>query len=118
MDSWLSQRRFREIPYVSGDPLDRLVLASLAKADGDRVRELLTLRAQTLKQAAVVAEPRNGDPTSPFHAEDDRLALPSDYLDSQLANFVFRDGALSRIDADWEAPGLVDLELVAIRSLF
>jgi SAM-dependent methyltransferase len=118
VDGWLTQRRFREIPYASGDPLDRLILASLAKADGDRVHELLTLWAQTLKQAAVVAEPRTGDPTSPFHAEDDRLALPSDYLDSQPANFVFRDGVLSRIDAEWEAHGLLDLELVAIRGLF
>jgi hypothetical protein len=117
-ERWLSQRRVRKIPYVSGDPLDRLVLAGLAKADGDRVRELLALWAQTLKQAAVVADPRTGDPRSPFRAEDDRLALPSDYLDSQPANFVYGDGALFRIDVEWESSGLVDFELVAIRGLF
>ena len=117
VDGWLTQKRVREMPFVTGDPLDRLVLASLAKSDADRVGELLTLWAQTLRQA-VVERPRGSDSTSPFHAEDDALALPSDYLDAQPANFVYHEGVLARIDAEWEALGPVDFALVSIRGLY
>jgi 2-polyprenyl-3-methyl-5-hydroxy-6-metoxy-1,4-benzoquinol methylase len=117
-DGWLTQHRLEEVPFVSGDPLDRLVLASLARADADRPGELLALWAETLRQATFVAEPLAGEATSPFHAEDGRLALPPDYLDSQPANFVYRDGVLARIDTEWQARGTVDFALVAVRGLF
>lgn len=116
VDGWLTQRRAAEIPFVTGDPLDRLVLASLAKSDADRAGELLTLWSQTLRRAAVGRD--SSDSASPFHPEGDGPALPSDYLDSQPANFVYRDGVLLRIDAEWEAPGPVDFALVGIRGLF
>jgi SAM-dependent methyltransferase len=118
VDGWLTQRRARERQFVDGRPFDRLVLEDLANGDSGRVRELLTLWAETLRQAAVTAEARAGEATSPFRAEAGQMELPPDYVDSQPANFVYRDGVLVRIDAEWEAPGPVDFALAVVRGLF
>jgi len=116
-DDWLTQKRFSRTPFVSGIPLDRLVMEALAASDAERASELLRLWKQTLRQAATVATTRSSFDTSPFHAAEGRLALPGNYLDSSLSNFVFADGRLHRIDAEWEARGLIDFGLACIRGL-
>lgn len=121
VDSWLTQRRLPERPYVTGVPLDRLVLAALAEANAERVRELLAVWLRTLRKAAFVVEAGTAsstDSTSPFGSQPNRLALPADYLDCHPSNFVYHAGVLSRIDHEWVTPGPVDFSLVAIRGFF
>lgn len=118
-DGWLTQRRFPVTSFEAGEPLDRLVAEALAQSDAARTRELLVHWIDTLKENASIAasEPR-AEPMSPFHAEVGQLALPGDYLDSQPGNFVYRDGRLYRIDAEWQADGPIDFDLACIRGLF
>jgi O-antigen biosynthesis protein len=118
-EGWLTQRRFPVVAFEAGDPLDRLVGNAIAGSDAARTRELLTMWVQTLKaDASLAALATDAEPTSPFHAEDGELALPGDFLDSQPANFVYRDAQLHRIDAEWQARGLIDFELACIRGLY
>jgi 2-polyprenyl-3-methyl-5-hydroxy-6-metoxy-1,4-benzoquinol methylase len=114
-DGWLSQRRFPSIPFESGQPLDRLISDALAAGDAGRTRELLRLWVQALRERAFV--PDAASDANPFGGEEGRLALPGDHIDSQPANYVHRDGGLYRIDAEWEAQGALDFELVAVRGL-
>ena len=65
-----------------------------------------------------MAGPGSGDTANPFQAEEGRLALPGDHLDSQPANFVYDAGRLRRIDTEWHAHGLLDFDLVCVRGLF
>jgi O-antigen biosynthesis protein len=118
-DDWLTHRRFPLVPFELGEPLDRLISDALAAGDAGRARELLALWARTLRESASVAEPgADAGESSPFRAEDGRLALPGDHLDSQPANFIYRDGHLRRIDAEWKANGPLDFDLVCARGLF
>ncbi len=120
-DGWLIQRRHPTVPYATGDPLDVVLADALARADVDRVRELLTLWANTLRDAAVVPSLEldgTESAVNPFSTEHGQLALPGDYIDSLPSNFVYRDRRLERIDAEWEARGLVDFDLVCARALF
>jgi len=118
-DAWLTQRRFAVVPFEPGVPLDRLVADSLAEADGARTRELLTVWTQTLKEVASPATSSSqAAATSPFAADEGRLALPGDYLDSQPGNFVHRDGQLHRIDTEWEVPEPIDFDLACVRGIF
>jgi 2-polyprenyl-3-methyl-5-hydroxy-6-metoxy-1,4-benzoquinol methylase len=118
---WLIQRRHASVPFEHGEPLDLLVSNAFAASDTDRTHELLALWAGTLREQATTAVLGPGvdsDAMSPFHAEDGRLGLPGEYLDSQPANFLYRDGRLHRIDAEWEARGAIDFDLVCVRGLF
>jgi len=120
-DGWLIHRRFPEVAYAEGVPLDRLVSEALAAANAERTSELLELWTQTLKAHALPAEEaheEDGHPASPFQATAGRLALPGYHLDSQPSNFVYREGRLERIDGEWQARGMLDFDLVCLRGLF
>ena len=114
---WLTQRRFAEVPFASGQPLDLLVSEALVAADADRTRQLLGLWTEALRRHAFAAPEQGGTP-SPFAAAPGSPALPGDFLDSQPGNFIYADGTLERIDTEWEATGSVDLALVCIRALY
>ena len=114
-DEWLTQRRFPSVPFERGEPLDRLISEALAVGDAGRTRELLTLWMQALREGASAATP--GTDQSPFAAEEGRLALPGDHIDSQPANYLLHEGSLRRIDAEWVAKGLLDFDLIVTRGL-
>jgi len=113
---WLTQRRLSQAPFTHGEPFDRLIADALAAADAAGMRELLTLWAETLKEHASEAGVK-GRWANPFQPGQGRLALPGEYLDSQPANFIYREGRLHRIDPEWQAQGLIDFDLVCVRGL-
>jgi hypothetical protein len=55
----------------------------------------------------------------PFRDAATRRLLPAEYLDVSLSNFVIdAQGLLHYIDAEWQAPGPIDADLVAGRALW
>jgi hypothetical protein len=117
VSGWLTQRRFDEVEFATGEPLDFLLSEALVAADAGRTGDLLALWTETLKQHASTATPE-AEQASPFAAAPGGLALPGEFLDSQPANFIHEDGALHRIDTEWEAAGPVDFGLVCMRGLY
>jgi 2-polyprenyl-3-methyl-5-hydroxy-6-metoxy-1,4-benzoquinol methylase len=113
-EGWLTQRRYPRIPFERGRPLDQLLVEALATRDPERIRRELALWADAVREHAFTAPEQ---PDNPFGPEQGALALPGGFLDSQPSNFVQGDDGLRRIDAEWEARGAVDFDLVAVRGL-
>jgi hypothetical protein len=91
-----------------------LISNGLVAGDAERTRMLLALWTEPLKEGVSAAE----GPANPFAPEARGLPLAGDFLDSQPANFVFRDGRLHRLDVEWEAEGPIDFDLTCVRGLF
>jgi glycosyltransferase involved in cell wall biosynthesis/SAM-dependent methyltransferase len=115
---WLSQAQGSVRPFASGASLEQLALDAIAER-GDLQHVLRLWVGATATREFADAEASAARPRHPFSPAADGAALPSDYLDLALSNFILTpDSEVVYIDREWIADGPVDATLVRARALW
>ena len=112
---WLRQARAAEAAFVVGRTIEQQALAACALGAAPLGVVLRRWRShlRSLEKDAVAG------PAHPFRGPEARRCLPADYLDVSLSNFVVDDeDRLHYVDSEWQAPGPLDADLVAVRALW
>lgn len=116
-DQWLSQTREKNGEFFVGRTFEQLALDACHRHDTDGLAEVLHRW-----NASLLTHPDPGgasdDPQHPFRPDGDRPALPPDFLDVSLSNFIATDGSAVFVDREWLAAGGVDADLVRYRALW
>ena len=116
-DHWLSQTREKDGEFFVGRTFEQLALAACHRHDTDGLGEVLQRWNQELLTHLEPGGASDGPP-HPFRADGDRPALPPDFLDVSLSNFIDTGGSVAFVDREWLAAGGVDADLVRYRALW
>lgn len=115
---WLRQVRVAEQPFVVGRTLEQEALEAVAQG-AEPLGVVLRRWRQHLRSLETADVPGADEVSHPFRSALARRLLPADHLDVSLSNFVVdARGLLRYIDAEWQAPGPLDADLVAARALW
>ena len=114
-DEWLSNIKESDIPFVTGTPLDDLIVQSFGAHDLKQAREYLEMYRKYLEQHA---ERNDSSSSGPFSCAPSSPSVPPDFLDCTPKNLLHVDGKLEFVDREWSANSRVDLEKIWIRGLF
>ena len=115
-EDWLGQVEVPDEPYIDGRNLEQCLLEGAREGDVDKVVELLRTWREALAAHEVsvddVAQPH------PYLPSDTARALPPEWLDAGLDNFVVTDDGVVFVDREWQAAGGVDVRLAVVRGLW
>ena len=115
---WLRQARATEVAFVVGRTIEQEALDACALG-AEPLGVVLRRWRSHLRALEKDAAGAAAAPDHPFRGPEARRLLPAEYLDVSLSNFVLDgEGRLHYIDAEWQAPGPVDADLVAARALW
>jgi SAM-dependent methyltransferase len=116
-DGWLSQTREKSAEFFAGRTFEQLALTACHRHDTDGLANVLRRWNEEL---LTHLEPGGGSdgPSHPFRPDGGRPALPSDFLDVGLSNFIDTGESVVFIDREWFAAGGVDADLVRYRALW
>lgn len=113
-EDWLSNVKEAEVPFVSGIPLDDLIIQTLAANDLTLARDYLNMYRGFLEQNSDESTPTT---KGPFAPNIDSRSLPPEFLDCTPKNLLWTTSTLKFIDKEWVASNRLDLDQIWIRGL-
>ncbi len=113
---WLVHDPAKDEPYLIGPTIEEMAIEACERRDQASLKDALCSWRWYLDQRAV---PRTHEwKEHPFLASTDDPALPPEFLDVALSNFVLDGDGLHFIDREWRAPDGVAAYLVMVRALW
>jgi 2-polyprenyl-3-methyl-5-hydroxy-6-metoxy-1,4-benzoquinol methylase len=115
---WLQHDPHKDEWYLVGRTLEQQALEACRQRDVEGLAGVLVRWRGALAANGRTTPARTTDAGHPFSAGPEGDALPSEYLDASLSNFVDTGDALVFVDREWRAGSSVDGDLVRTRALW